>query len=98
MDTLKASAIHELETIVENGPTDKDLEKIKTAQILKRKQQIKENKFWLNLLMSADYSDKDISKVFDYEKDINALTKDQIQQVAKKYLSGGYILCIHNPE
>lgn len=98
VDTLKASAIHELETIVENGPTDKDLEKIKTAQLLKRKQQIKENKFWLNLLMSADYSDKDISKVFDYEKDINALTKDQIQQVAKKYLSGGYILCIHNPE
>ena len=47
---------------------------------------------------SVDYNDKDISRVFNYEEDINALTKEEVRKVAKKYLSDGYILCIHNPE
>ncbi|WP_298534408.1 pitrilysin family protein [uncultured Algibacter sp.] len=98
VEKLKMNAINEVETIIKNGPTDKDLAKIKEAQILKRKQQLKENKFWLNLLRNADYNDKDLSRVFDYEEDINALTKDDIQKVAKAYLSNDYILCIHNPE
>lgn len=98
VDKLKASALSEVESIIKNGPTDKDLTKVKEAQILKRKQQLKENKFWLNLLRNADYNNKDLSRVFDYEQDINALTKENIKNVAKKYLTQGYILCIHNPE
>ncbi|WP_136480086.1 M16 family metallopeptidase [Cognatitamlana onchidii] len=98
VDKLKALAIKEIETIIKNGPTDKDLVKVKEGQILKKKQQLKENKFWINLLKNADYNDKDISDIFNYEKNINALTKENIQEVAKKYLTGGYISCIHNPE
>ena len=98
VDKLTASALNELETIIKNGPTDKDLAKVKEAQILQTKESLKQNRFWLNTLKNADYSDKDISRVFKYEEDMNALTKKQVQEVAKKYLSGGYILCIHNPE
>ena len=98
VNKLKASALNEIETIIKNGPTDKDLVKVKQAQILNRKQQLKENKFWINLLKNGDYNDKDISRVFNYEEDINALTKEEVRKVAKKYLSDGYILCIHNPE
>ncbi|WP_282123816.1 M16 family metallopeptidase [Algibacter mikhailovii] len=98
VEKLKKDAINEVEAIIQNGPTDKDLAKIKEAQILKRKQQLKENNYWINLLKNADFYDKDISNVFNYEARINALTKVQIQDVAKKYLTGDYILCIHNPE
>jgi zinc protease len=98
VNSLKEAALNEIETLIVNGPTDIDLAKIKEAQILGRKENLKENRFWLNLLKNADFYDKDISRVFKYEEDINALTKEHIKNVAKKYLSNGYILCIHNPE
>lgn len=98
VDSLKEAALNEIETLIVNGPTDIDLAKIKEAQILDRKENLKKNRFWLNLLKNGDFYDKDISRVFKYEEDINALTKERIQNVAKKYLSNGYILCIHNPE
>jgi zinc protease len=98
VDKLIESALKEVETIIKNGPTDKDLGKIKETQRLQRKEQLKKNKFWISLLKDSDYNKKDISKVFDYEEDINALTNEELQNVAKKYLSNDYLLIIHNPE
>ena len=59
---------------------------------------MKQNKFWINLLKNSDYQDKDASRVFEYENAVNALTKEDLQKVAQKYLTKGYILGIHNPE
>tara|TARA_R110002049_G_scaffold307773_2_gene509430 strand:+ start:16416 stop:19238 length:2823 start_codon:yes stop_codon:yes gene_type:complete len=98
VDKLKAAALKEVENLIANGPTDKDLVKIKETQIIERKEALKENRFWLGLLKNGDFNDKDIFRVFEYEEDINALTKARIQDVAEKYLTNGPILCIHNPE
>ena len=98
VDKLKNAAIAEVENIIANGPTDEDLAKIKEAQLLERKEDLKENKFWLDLLKKADYENRDANKVFDYETSVNDLSKSDIQNVAKKYLTKGYILGIHNPE
>jgi zinc protease len=98
VDRLKTATINEVETLIANGPTDEDLSKIKEAQILERKEKMKQNKFWINLLKNSDYQDKDASRVFEYENAVNALTKEDLQKVAQKYLTKGYILGIHNPE
>ncbi|WP_121666095.1 M16 family metallopeptidase [Mesonia aquimarina] len=98
VDKLKKAAIKEVEKLVEEGPTEKDLAKVKESQILERKEELKENKFWINTLKDADYEDEDAENVFEFEKSVNSLTPKYLQKVAKKYLTDGYILGIHNPE
>ena len=41
---------------------------------------------------------EDVSSVTSFEKRVNALTINDIQMVAKKYLTNGFILGILNPE
>jgi len=98
VDKLKKAAIKEVEKLVEEGPTEKDLAKVKEAQILDRKEELKENKFWINTLKDADYEDKNAENIFEFEKSINSLNVKYLQKMAKKYLTDGYILGIHNPE
>ena len=98
VEKLKAATLAEVDKLIKNGPTDKDLAKIKEAQILERKEKLKQNRFWMGLLKNADYQDKDPKSIFTYEDDVNNLTKDYLQNIAKKYLTKGYILGIHNPE
>lgn len=98
VDKLKAAAMAEVDKLVAEGPTVEDLDKVKKAQILEHKEAMKKNSFWLGLLKNADYQDKDAKKVFQYEDHVNALTKEDLQNVAKKYLTKGAIVGIHNPE
>ncbi|WP_289046341.1 insulinase family protein [uncultured Olleya sp.] len=98
VEKLKNAALAEVEKLIKNGPTEKDLAKVKEAQLLERKEQLKQNRFWMSLIKNADYQDKDAKKIFTFEDDVNNLTKDYLQSIAKKYLTNGYILGIHNPE
>ncbi|WP_456440691.1 M16 family metallopeptidase [Psychroserpens sp.] len=98
VDKLKSAALAEVEKLISNGPSQKDLDKVVEAQVLDRKEDMKENRFWLRALKNADYQDKDATKLFEFEDDVRSLTIEDIQNVAKKYLTQGYILGIHNPE
>ncbi|MFD2434214.1 M16 family metallopeptidase [Mesonia maritima] len=98
VDKLKKAAIKEVEKLVEEGPTEKDLAKVKESQILDRKEELKENKFWINTLKDADYENENAENVLEFEKSVNSLSTKYLQKVAKKYLTDGYILGIHNPE
>jgi zinc protease len=48
-------------------------------------------------LYSADLTQADKTGFLDYKSKVNALTKDDIQQVAKKYLTKGHITGILYP-
>ncbi|WP_394750006.1 M16 family metallopeptidase [Spongiimicrobium salis] len=98
VDKLKAAAIAEVNKVIENGPTDKDLAKIKESQLLKRKENLKQNRFWLRNLRAKDYQKRNIEDNSSFEEKVKALSKDDIHKVAKKYLTKGYITGIHLPE
>jgi len=98
VDKLKTIALKELQEIIENGPTTVDLDKIKEAQLLEHKENLKKNRFWLGYLKNSDYNKSDLQRVFEVEKNTNDLTKLDIQNVAKKYLADGYILGVQNPK
>lgn len=98
VDKLKTAALVEVEKLIAVGPSQKDLDKVKEAQILDHKEDMKQNRFWLNTLKNADYQDKDAKKLFEFEKNVNSLTIADLKKVAEKYLTQGYILGIHNPE
>lgn len=98
VDRLTAVAMEEVNKLIENGPEDKDLVKIKEALLLKRKEDIKTNRFWLSTLRNADYLQNDVNELLKFEEKVAALSKEDLQSAAKKYLTQGYILGIQNPE
>jgi zinc protease len=98
VDRLIKIALAEVQKIIENGPTTADLEKVKENQLQNYKQNIKQNSYWLSELYSADLTQADKTGFLDYKSKVNALTKDDIQQVAEEYLTKGHITGILYPE
>ncbi|MEM6686923.1 MAG: insulinase family protein, partial [Bacteroidota bacterium] len=98
VDKLKDAALAELQTIIDNGPTEKDLSKVKEAALLENKEDIKKNRFWLGYLNSTDYTKRNPNRILKYEESVNEITIKDVQKVAQQYLTDGYILGIHNPE
>lgn len=98
VEKLQNAALQEVTKLINSGPTDKDLAKIKQAQILDYKQRLKENKFWLRLLKNADYQDKNPKDALNFLEQIEVITKADLKRIAKKFLSNGAIIGIHNPE
>ena len=98
VDKLIDATLVEVDNLVKNGPTEKDLAKVKEAQILEYKENLKKNRFWLGQLKNADYRKKDAHDILKFEQNVNNITVKDLHNVAKKYLTQGYILGIHNPE
>ena len=98
VEKLKEAALAQVQEIVENGPTEEDVEKVKQAQLLDYKENLKKNTYWIRALKDADYSKSDKSKVLGKTKEIGNITVESIQAVANKYLTKGYILAILYPE
>ncbi len=95
---LKEAALNELQSIIDNGPLEKDIIKVKEAQLLDYKENLKKNKYWINSLKNADFNKTDKYKISELTKAINSINIKDIQKIAKKYLSDGYILAILYPE
>ena len=98
VDKLKDAALAELQKIIDNGPTNKDVTKVKEAQLLDYKENLKKNDFWIKSLKKVDYYQSDKYKILELTKEINTISSGDIQKIAKKYLSEGYLLAILYPE
>ena len=98
VEKLKEAALAQVQEIIENGPTEEDVEKVKQAQLLEYKENLKKNNYWIRALKNADYNKADRSKIMGKTKEIDNITVKNIQAVANKYLTEGYILAILYPE
>ncbi|WP_299336795.1 pitrilysin family protein [uncultured Psychroserpens sp.] len=97
-EKLASASIAELQKIIDNGPEAKDLDKVKKALLLTRKEQLEQNRFWMSTIRNVDFNKSDINNVVNYEANINAVTTDDVHKVAKKYLQEGYLKAILLPE
>ncbi len=84
---LKDKALKLFLDLLQNGPTDDDLNKIKQAWLSQYRKKAKENRFWLSYLADTDYYGYDAARFFAYEDFVNNMTPDDIRRVAQKYLS-----------
>lgn len=98
VEKLTAATLAEVDKLVKEGPTDEDMAKIKEAQLLEYKEDLKDNRFWLRTLRNADFQGMDAKKMLAFETTVANLTKEDLHNVAKKYLTQGYIIGIQNPE
>jgi zinc protease len=97
-EKLTASALREVQKIVDNGPEEKDLNKFKEGELLDYKKTIKENRTWLRNLTGSYYNGTNPEDIFKVEEKVSALTAKEVQAVAKKYLTGEKIIGMLMPE
>ena len=97
-EKLTASALRELQKIIDNGPQEGDIKKFKEAEILDYKKDIKENRYWLTNFNRSYTNGTSPEDVLQVEAKVNAVTAKDIQNVAKKYLSKDKVVGILMPE
>lgn len=92
VDTLLKSANAEIEKIINNGPQQSDLDKVKKTWLEQYKVQIKENSFWSARLQNIYFQGDDPQRIFEYEQNVNALTTDDIKRAANQLLTGDNVI------
>ena len=97
-EQLTASALRELQKMIDNGPQEKDLVKFKEGEYLDYKKDIKENRYWLSNFNRAFTFGTNPEEILNLEAKIAALTVKDLQDVAKKYLTKDKVVAILMPE
>ncbi|OYQ33136.1 peptidase M16 [Flavobacterium cyanobacteriorum] len=97
-EKLTASALKELQKIIDNGPEEKDLAKYKEGELLEHKKEVKENRYWVRMLRNAYTNGTSPEEMLAKEQKITALTAKEVQEVAKKYLTKDKVIGILMPE
>ena len=82
MDIAKAG----LKDMAENGPRQEDLSKVLENKLKKRTEQLQENAFWTNAIISNEADDIDI--LTEYEEIINGITVESLADFTKQILKG----------
>lgn len=97
-DKLIELTLKEVEKIQKNGPESKDLEKFKEGEMTDYTKNLKENRYWLNILNNGFTQQENPEKALDFEKNLKALTIKDVQNVANKYLKENRIIAVLKPE
>lgn len=97
-EKLTASALREIQKVIDKGPDAKDLAKFKEAELLEYKKNIRENNFWIERFTDAYSNGANPENILAVEQKVNAVTAAEVQEVAKKYLSKDKVIGILMPE
>ena len=98
VDKLKALTLKEVNNIVQQGPTEEDLNKHKEAVLLELKEQIKTNNYWLSQITEASFNERSVTPIEKYQAMVKSLTTKDIQKIGKKYLDRAPLIGILMPE
>ncbi len=97
-EKLTASALKELQKIIDNGPEEKDVNKYKEGEALEYKKKMKENRYWMSNFTKAFMNGTNASDILIASENVKAVTAKDIQDVAKKYLSKDKTIGVLMPE
>ncbi|CAM3976198.1 M16 family metallopeptidase [Flavobacterium weaverense] len=97
-EKLIASALKEVQNIIENGPTEKDLAKFKEGELSDYRSNIKKNRYWLSNFISSYNNQTNPEDILNYENLVKEITVRDIQDIAKKFLSKDKVIGVLMPE
>ncbi|XOV93610.1 MAG: M16 family metallopeptidase [Bacteroidota bacterium] len=95
---LKETALAELNKIIQEGPLEKDLDKVKEEKRKSLKESLRTNNYWVSSMYINTYTHSDFSTEDELYQRIDNLSAENIKTVGKKYLTGDYIVGILMPE
>ncbi len=83
----------------DNGIDQKDLDKVKETWRKKYRESLQSNDAWLENLSSAFIDQNNPENILDYEQKVDALTAQDVQKAARKFLNmSNYIKIVLYPE
>ncbi|MFM6952377.1 MAG: hypothetical protein ACKOXR_04440, partial [Bacteroidota bacterium] len=88
VDTLLKAAHSELEKLKREGPTEKDLEKVKKAKIESYRESVKTNGYWVSALAEITKHPEKAQQYLEVEARINAVTTADLKAAANVLFSG----------
>src|SRR5256714_5186892 len=86
LEALTAAALVQIDSVKRFGTTPEHLNKVKEAAFRTRETAMKQNGYWLSQITTFDQSGWPMSEIPNGEKLISALTSDDLQKAAIKYL------------
>jgi zinc protease len=97
-EKLTASALKELQNIIDKGPDEKDVAKFKEGELADFRKDSKENRYWLSNFTRSYTNGSNAEEVLKFEETVNAVTAKDIQDIAKKYLTKDKVIGMLMPE
>ncbi len=99
VDKVIAAAWGEIEKIQTEGIDPADLAKVKQNWLTTHRRMLRENGYWLGKLQSAELHGTDPAELLDYAKQVNAITAEELQSTARRYLPrDNYVQVVLYPE
>ncbi|MEO7823092.1 MAG: insulinase family protein [Gemmatimonadaceae bacterium] len=86
LEALTAAALAQIDSVKQMGVTAADLTKVKQSALRSRETALKQNGYWLSQISSFDQSGWPLATIPDADKLIMALTSEDLQRAASKYL------------
>lgn len=82
VEKLNAAATAEIEKIKQNGPEQKDLDKVKKSLLEKYAINIKDNRFWSGALQGIYFSANDPNRLLNYTNIVTEVSIEDIKKIA----------------
>ncbi|MEO8450716.1 MAG: insulinase family protein [Gemmatimonadota bacterium] len=99
VDQLVALVFAQIDSIDAKGPTEAELAKVREQIIRGRETELKENGFWLGLLLSAEQNGDEPASLVGTAGVLRQATVERIRDAARKYLrKDNYVLVKLMPE
>lgn len=99
VEKLINTVLEEMKKMVDNGPTDTDIEKAKETFIKERETDVKENQFWLSYLKSRNQIKQSPLTFEEYKALVGSISKSDLQKLAKAYFKPNhYVRVVLMPE
>lgn len=98
VDKVLAATFAEIDKIKENGAEDGDLAKVKASWIENYRKGLRENGYWMAVLMNAFFNKTDPADVLTYESRVAALTAAELKDAARRYFdTSNYVQVVLYP-
>ena len=99
VDKVIAATFAEITRLQQNGPDAAELDKVKTGWIQNHRRSLRENGYWVANLQSSLTEGTDPASILSVEKQVQALTADDIKAAARRYFdTKNYVQVVLNPE
>jgi zinc protease len=86
LEALTAAALAQIDSVKRFGTTPEYLNKVKEAALRSRETALKQNSYWIAQISTFDQNGWRLEEIPNGEKLISALTVDDLQRAAQKYL------------
>jgi len=95
---LKDIVYNEIEKLKKEGPSEKDYKGVKENKIKAYQENLRQNRYWLDLIRNHDYYQSDLTEFKKYEEYVNSLTIEGLKQAANQLFKDNVVEILLLPE